>query len=84
MTGSPQPWAKPVRILVLSTLVVAIGVGLVVALYDRGFLPIAGPFVAMLLAPLILLFRSWWLQRREAGAVDPTGRAGRQSRGRQV
>lgn len=33
-------------------------------LYNRGVLPIIGPFVAALLVPVILLLRTLWLRRR--------------------
>lgn len=34
-----------------------IAIGVIIALYDRGILPLAGPFVAALVVPLILRFR---------------------------
>lgn len=54
---------RPVRCLVLALLVAALGVGLAVALDDRGSLPIAGPLVVLALLPLLLLLL---LNRRRA------------------
>lgn len=55
--ADPAPWPAWVRYLLLSLLFAVIGIGLVVALYDRGVLPIAGPFVVLALAPLLLPLR---------------------------
>ncbi len=41
-----------------------IGVGLVILLYSRGVLPIAGPFVAMILGPGCVFLGLLWRRRR--------------------
>jgi hypothetical protein len=57
-----------------AVLVAIIGVGLVITLYDGGILPIAGPFVVLALAPLLLPVHMHGLQRRAhrlaAGTVE--------------
>jgi hypothetical protein len=57
-------WSAPVRVLLLSLLFGFVGVGVVVALYDRGFLPIAGPFVALAVAPFLGFLGVLWVSRR--------------------
>lgn len=66
-TAEVTPWPGWVRYTLLTVLFAVIGVGLVVAAYDRGILPIAGPFAAMALAPLIGALTVWWLVRRNRG-----------------
>lgn len=59
-----QPWPAWIRYSVLLVALAVGGIAVIVALYDRGILPIAGPFVAMLVVPLIVFFRRLWLARR--------------------
>jgi hypothetical protein len=77
-TPEVEPWPVWLRGTLLAVLVVVIGIGVVVALYDRGWLPLTGPFVAALLVPLILRGRHYWLARRrrdaDADAGDPSAR----------
>lgn len=56
----------PLRTLLLATLGVAVFAAVVVLLYDRGLLPIAGVFLAMAVGPLIVLWRRAGLARRRA------------------
>lgn len=58
------PWPRPVRYALLAVLFAVVGVGLVVAFYDKGFLPIAGPFVVLALLPLLIPLRSRGLRNR--------------------
>lgn len=58
------PWPRWVRYAILAIVVPAFGIGLIVYFYDRGILPIAGPFVAVLLVPMIFLVRATWLRSR--------------------
>jgi hypothetical protein len=44
--------------------VAAVGIAGIVALYDRGVLPVAGVFVAMVLGPALIYLRRVWLARR--------------------
>ncbi len=61
MTGPLPPLVRYPVIVVLA----GIGmVGLVVALHDTGWLPIAGPFVAVVVASVILYLVMWWRARR--------------------
>ena len=53
---------RPVQQLLLALVIVFFGVSLVYVLYDRGVLPVAGPFVALLVVPLILFLRAYWWQ----------------------
>lgn len=67
-TGSDEPevkpFPKPVRYTLLILLGAFIGVGLVTLLYSRGVLPIAGPFVAMILGPVCVFLGLLWRRRR--------------------
>jgi hypothetical protein len=58
------PWPAWVRYTLLALLFAIVGTGLVVALYSRGALPIAGPFVVIFLLPLLLLLRARGLRSR--------------------
>lgn len=58
------PWPAWVRYTLLALLFAVVGTGLVVALYSRGVLPIAGPFVVIFLLPLLLLLRNRGLRSR--------------------
>ena len=59
-----SPWPGWVRYTLLAVLFAVVGTGLVVALYDYGFLPIAGPFVLIFLLPLLLPLQRSGLRRR--------------------
>ena len=58
------PWPAWVRYTLLTVLFAVVGVGLVVALYSRGLLPIAGPFAVIFLVPLLLALRRFGLRGR--------------------
>lgn len=60
------PLPRWIRYTILAVAVPILGVGLVLALYSRGWLPIAGPFVVMALVPALLLGRALWWRRRIA------------------
>src|SRR4051795_546289 len=67
------PWPAWVRYLVLAVLFAVAGIGLVTALYEKGILPIAGPFVVIFLLPLLIPLRARGLRnrpRRLAGHTD--------------
>ena len=72
-----QPWPGWIRYTLLAGLFAVVGIGLVVALYDKGFLPIAGPFVVLLLTPLLIPLRRRGLRnrarRRERKAAGQLG-----------
>ena len=57
-------WPAWVRYLVLAAVVAVAGTGLVTLLYDRQLLPLAGPFAALLVAPLVVGVALWWWSRR--------------------
>ncbi|MQA77676.1 MAG: hypothetical protein GEV10_04210 [Streptosporangiales bacterium] len=59
-----RPWPKPVRYVLLLGLVALVGVGLVILLYSAGVVPIVGPFVAMIVGPLLVLLGRLWQGRR--------------------
>ncbi len=61
----PKPWPRGVRYVVVSILVVVAGVGLVTFLYSKGIIPLAGPFVAMIVGPVIVTLAAWWRSRRK-------------------
>lgn len=65
-----RPWPGWLRVVLLSVLVLWVGVGLVVLLYSKGILPIAGPFVALLAGPLIAVLGLRWRARRAVTALD--------------
>jgi hypothetical protein len=58
------PWPGWIRYTVLAVLFAVVGIGLVTVLYDKGFLPIAGPFVLIFLLPLLLPLRRRGLRGR--------------------
>src|SRR4051794_38663915 len=67
------PWPAWLRYLLLAVLFAVVGIGLVTALYDKGILPIAGPFVVIFLLPLLIPLRNRGLRsraRRLAGDTD--------------
>ena len=67
------PWPGWIRYTLLAVLFAVVGIGLVVALYDKGILPIAGPFVLLFLLPLLIPLRNRGLRnrsRRLAGRVE--------------
>lgn len=70
-SGGNGLWPIWVRYLVLGGLVAIIGTGLVVLVYERGLLPIAGPFVALFVTPFIVGLGLWLYARRSerAGAA---------------
>lgn len=59
-----KPWPGWIRYTVLAVLFAVVGIGLVTVLYDKGFLPIAGPFVVLFLLPLLLPLRRRGLRSR--------------------
>jgi hypothetical protein len=61
-----KPWPGWIRYTLLAVLFAVVGIGLVTALYDKGFLPIAGPFVVLFLLPILLPLRRRGLRRRIA------------------
>jgi hypothetical protein len=73
VTSTPRDdglWPIWVRHLVLGGLVAIIGTGLVVVVYERGLLPIAGPFVALFVAPFIVgLGLRFYVRRSERAAA---------------
>ncbi len=71
---SGEVWPAWVRYPVI-VLFVAIGlIGVITVLYDRGWLPLAGPFVAVVVASAIVFFVMYWrnrkLKRLSGQAVD--------------
>lgn len=64
MSEDVKPWPATVRYTVLAVLFAVIGIGLVTVLYDRAFLPVAGPFVLVVLLPLLLPLRRRGLRSR--------------------
>jgi hypothetical protein len=58
------PWPGWIRYTLLAVLFAVIGIGVVVALYDKGFLPIAGPFVVLFLLPILIPLRRRGLRNR--------------------
>lgn len=58
------PWPGWIRYTLLAGLFAVIGIGLVVALYDKGVLPIAGPFVVLFLLPILVPLRNRGLRNR--------------------
>lgn len=65
-TGDERPgvWPAQVRYPVIAVLA---GVGLIAAItvvYDAGWLPLAGPFVAVVVAAVIVFVVMWWRGRR--------------------
>lgn len=63
-SGGVKPWPGWVRYTLLAVLFGVVGIGLVVALYDKGILPIAGPFVVLFLLPVLLPLRRRGLRNR--------------------
>jgi hypothetical protein len=65
-----QPWPGWVRYTLLAVLFAVVGIGLVTVLYDKGFLPIAGPLVVICLLPLLRPLRSYGLRSRSRRLGD--------------
>lgn len=69
-----RPWPKPVRYVLGLGLVALAGVGVVTLLYSQGILAIAGPFVAAVVGPVVVLVGLLWrhrrTMRRERGLVE--------------
>jgi hypothetical protein len=69
-----EVWPAYVRYPVIVVLVGIGAVGLVTVLYDAGWLPIAGPFVAVVVAAVIVFVLMWWrsrkLQRLSSSAAE--------------
>lgn len=63
-----EPWPRWIRYTLLAVLVAVVGIGVVVALRANGFLPIAGPFVALFLLPLLAPLRRRGLRSRSRRA----------------
>jgi hypothetical protein len=59
-----QPRPGWIRYSLLTVFFAVVGIGLVVALYDKGLLPIAGPFVVIFLLPLLVPLRRRGLRYR--------------------
>ncbi len=57
-------WPKPVRYTLLILLGAVVGVGLVLLLYTKGFLPVAGPFLALFVAPVFVWLGVLWRRSR--------------------
>lgn len=68
MTHEPpdEPRVLPasVRYPIIVVLLAVGAIGLVVAVYDKGWLPLAGPFVAVVVAGAIVFVVMWWRSRR--------------------
>ena len=64
--SAPPPTTEPqgARSWLLAVLVAVVGTVVVVVLYDRGVLPIAGPFVLLALLPLLLPLQRRGRRRR--------------------
>ena len=58
------PWPGWLRYTLSAGLFAVVGIGLVVALYDKGLLPIAGPFVVLFLLPILVPLRNRGLRNR--------------------
>lgn len=54
------PWPASARYGLGAVLLAFCGTGAVFILFEGGVLPIAGPFVAMAVAPLLVLVGTWW------------------------
>jgi len=67
--------ARNGRVLLVAAVLAVVGVAAVVVLYDRGWLPIAGPFVALAVAPLLAWAGVAWMARRHDGLARRTGEA---------
>lgn len=72
---SADVWPTWVRATVLVALVLVVGIGVVVALYDRGLLALTGPLVVLVAAPAVGLAgiavarRRWSSQQRRTGEL---------------
>ena len=63
-TGGSPVWPASVRYPVIVVLAAAGLIGIIAVLYDGGWLPLAGPFVAVVVASVIVFFVMWWRSRR--------------------
>ena len=63
-----QPWPGWIRYTLLAVSSLSWASALVVALYDKGLLPIAGPFVVLFLLPLLVPLRNRGLRTGRAGS----------------
>jgi hypothetical protein len=68
--AGPAPWPRPVRYTLLALLFAVIGIGLVTVLYDKGILPIAGPFALIFLLPVLLPLQRRGIRKRRERLAD--------------
>ncbi|QBR92689.1 hypothetical protein [Nocardioides euryhalodurans] len=75
---TPAPTTDPrgARTWLPAVLVAVVGTVVVVVLYDRGVLPIAGPFVLLALLPLLIPLQRRGQRRLTERRADEQGDAG--------